>query len=115
MKYKIFELVGENCVTLEDGEKIYGIIYPELKVGNSVELDFNEVRIFASPFFNSAIGRLLKDIEPQSLNTQLKFSSLSQVGKNILRQVISNSVKYYQDQKHRKAHDEVMKEMAEVN
>ncbi|MDF5723445.1 MAG: STAS-like domain-containing protein [Rhizonema sp. PD37] len=37
-----------------------------------VELDFGEVDIFASPFFNFAIGQLLRDIKSKDLNRLLK-------------------------------------------
>lgn len=62
MKYHICKIVGQNCITLQDGQKVYDAIYPELKAGHPVELDFAEVEIFASPFFNFAIGHLMATI-----------------------------------------------------
>ncbi len=107
-KYKIIELIGKNCITLEDGQKIYDLIYPELTAGHTVELDFTDVKIFISRFFNAAIGQLLKDITPDVLNKLLKFENLSPVGKAILKQVIENSKRYYYDENYRKAVDEVL-------
>ncbi len=60
-----------------------------------MELDFAGVEIFASPFFNFAIGQLLRDISPDTLNRLLKFSHLNSVGNQILKQVIKNSKRYY--------------------
>ncbi|WP_292870942.1 STAS-like domain-containing protein [Nostoc sp. LPT] len=38
---------------------MYALVYPELLAEHQVELDFAGVEIFASPFFNFAIGQLL--------------------------------------------------------
>lgn len=54
-------MIGANCITLDDGQQVYNAIHPELTAGHPVELDFDRVEIFASPFFNAAIGQLLKD------------------------------------------------------
>ncbi len=56
MKYDIRNLVGENCMTPDEGQQVYNLIYPELVADRPVELDFSGVDIFASPFFNFAIG-----------------------------------------------------------
>lgn len=69
MKTSVHSMIGENCITFDDGQQVYHAIRPELAAGHPVELDFDRVEIFASPFFNAAIGQLLKDIEPDDLRT----------------------------------------------
>jgi hypothetical protein len=113
MKYDVHAIVGNNGMTSQDGQKVYDAIYPELKAGHEIELDFAEVEIFASPFFNFAIGQLLKDIETDTLNQLLKVSHLNSVGKNILKRVIENSKQYYSSPRIRKAIEEVFTEQAE--
>ena len=112
MKYDILALVGQHCMTPEDGQKVYALVHPELLAGNPVELDFAGVDIFASPFFNFAIGQLLRDIPPESLNRLLIFSNLNLVGKQILKRVIENSKQYYSDESFRKTVDAVVSEQA---
>mgnify|MGYP001600892179 FL=1 len=63
MKINIKENIGPRCIIKEDGQKIYDAIYEVLKRGETVTLDFKDVSQFASPFFNFAIGQLLKDIK----------------------------------------------------
>lgn len=113
MKLCIYEQVGENCLTPEDGQKIYAIIYPELQAGREVELDFKETKVFASPFFNFSIGRLLKDLKPEDLNRLIKVTNLSPVGREVLKRVIENSKQYYSDENTRKALDTVLLEQGE--
>ena len=62
MHINVKELVGENAMTLGDGEAIYARIHDPLIQGETVELDFDGVQLFASPFFNAGIGRLLSRV-----------------------------------------------------
>lgn len=95
MHINVKELVGENAMTLDDGEVIYARIYDPLKQGETVELDFDGVQVFASPFFNAGIGRLLADLTADGLNARLKFEHLSDFGARVLRRVIENAKDYY--------------------
>jgi hypothetical protein len=113
MKVDVFKEIGENCITLEDGNKIYDMIHPELSTGNNVELDFENVKIFASPFFNSAIGRLLKNLKSEDLNRLLKITNLTPTGMTVLKRVIENAKEYYSNPDMRKAVDEVLLEQSQ--
>ena len=108
MKVEMSTLVGENCITLDQGHQVYEKIHPELKSGRGVELDFAGVRVFASPFFNAAIGRLLQDITAPDLNRLLKVEHLSPAGLDVLRHVIENSKQYYSNPAARSALDKIL-------
>ncbi len=96
MHINVKELVGENAMTLDDGEAIYSRIHDPLTKGETVELDFDGVQVFASPFFNAGIGRLLGgDLTMDALNARLKFDHLSDFGARVLRRVIENAKEYY--------------------
>jgi hypothetical protein len=95
MHVKIKELVGPNAMTLADGEAIYHRIHDPLVAGKTVELDFEGVQVFGSPFFNACVGRLLEDLQPNALNSRLKFEHLSDFGAHVLRRVIDNAKEYY--------------------
>lgn len=112
MKHEILTLIGKNCITPGDGQKVYDLVHPKLLALHEVELDFAGVEIFASPFFNFAIGQLLRDIQPEQLNRLLKFSNLNTVGKQILKLVIENSKRYYSDPDFRNRVDQVINEQA---
>ncbi len=115
MKIDIFKMVGQNCVTVEDGSKVFDVVHPELAASRKVEIDFNHAKVFASPFFNAAFGRLLKDFSPTLLNSNLKIEHLSDVGKEILRRVIENAKDYYNNPATRKALDDILKEQSSGN
>jgi hypothetical protein len=109
-------LIGENCITIEDGQKLYDRIHPQLLANKPVEIDFDGVKICASPFFNFGIGQLLKDLPASSLNQLLKISHLHSVGEKTLRVVIANSTQYYSgSQSVRQSIDAAVMEQEQIN
>lgn len=113
MHVKIKELVGVNAMTLADGEAIYHRIHDPLVEGKAVELDFEGVQVFGSPFFNASVGRLLEDLKPDILNSRLKFEHLSDFGARVLRRVIENAKEYYgASPEHRQAIDRIVRDTA---
>jgi STAS-like domain of unknown function (DUF4325) len=112
MKMNIRQYLGENCMTVKQGQSLYNEIYPILQSGKEVEIDFSGVKIFASPFFNYAIGQLLRDLTADQLNDLLIIQNLNSVGSNTLELVIENAQRYYSDDNFRHAKDEVIREMA---
>jgi hypothetical protein len=113
MKLEIKDIAGPNCITLTDGQAVYDKIYPELKAGRFVELDFKGVRVFASPFFNAAVGQLLKDLPPATLNSLLKISDLPASGLDTLKKVIENSREFYSSAENQQAVTENLPEEEE--
>ena len=113
MKLEITNLVGERCVTSEDGQRIYEEIHPKLAAGEPVFLDFTGVTVFASPFFNFAIGQLLRDLKPDDLNELLKVEGLLPDGGLVVQRVVKNAKEYYENPQTRKAVDEILKQHAE--
>ncbi|MEA5618476.1 STAS-like domain-containing protein [Cronbergia sp. UHCC 0137] len=110
IKHEILTLVGKNCITVFDGQKLYDLIHPELQANQSVELDFAGVEIFAAPFFNFAFGQLLRDIQPKNIKHLLKVSNINSLGSQILKLVIENSKRYYSDPEFRSRLDKVISE-----
>jgi STAS-like domain of unknown function (DUF4325) len=110
---KVLEISGENAVAQEDGQKVYELVREGLKSGHEVHLDFQGVNIFASPFFNAAVGQLLRDFSADDLNRLLKFDQLSLLGQEVLKRVIENSKRYFSSSEgYRKAQTEVMESLA---
>jgi len=110
MEIKIIDEVGENCITPDDGALIYGKIHPVLKNEGEVTLDFSGVEVFASPFFNAAIGHLLKDIDVEALRKHLNVIGLASAGREVWDRVIENSKQYFSaDEQTRKAMDDIIR------
>ncbi|BAC89163.1 glr1222 [Gloeobacter violaceus PCC 7421] len=99
-------------MTPDAGQVVYEKIYPQLQAGRQVELDFDRVEIFASPFFNYAVGQLLGSIKPEALDRLLIVQNLGAAGKTALARVLENARQYYSDEHVREAHDRVLSEQA---
>ncbi len=95
MTLKVTSLIGISAVSRASGDKIRNEIERRLKLEEHVELDFSEVRYFASPFFNTAVAPLLEVHRIEKLQSLLKFSNISPVGKSLLNQAIDNALKFY--------------------
>ncbi len=112
MKLTIKDKIGPRCIIKEDGQKIYDEIHGHLKNGETVTLDFNGVSQFASPFFNFAIGQLLKDIPETDLRRLLQIEHMNETGKMVVERVIENAAKYHGDKDYRKIVDDILEQQA---
>jgi hypothetical protein len=91
------KIVGRNAISMNSGNKLKELIIQEWPKNEKISLDFSEIDIFASPFFNAAIGALLKDRTIDELQVKLDFPHISGHGRNLLNLVISNAIKFYSD------------------
>lgn len=112
MELSIKNQIGPRCIIKEDGQKIYDAIRETLKNGKTVTLDFEGVTQFASPFFNFAIGQLLKDITEADLRRLLQIEQLNETGKLVCERVIENAAKYHGDKDYRKIVDDILEQQA---
>ena len=115
MQCIVREIVGENAITPDDGQLVYDQIQAALSAGEVVELDFSGVAVFASPFFNAAIGQLLRDHSADDLNRLLRITGLNSAGYDVLRRVIENAKRYYASADYREAQSRVLRELVEAD
>lgn len=113
MNVKIQELIGTRCIIKDDGQRVYDTIHSELKKGESVTLDFAGVTQFASPFFNFAIGQLLKDIPVDNLKDLLNIINLVPDGRLVVDRVIENASRYHKDLDYKKIVDVILHQQAD--
>lgn len=95
VEYKILNIIGKNCVTIDDGTLLYLILLNHLKKEEKIILNFDNVNIFTCAFFNYSIGRLVKDFTQEELYRLIDFINLNNLGKNILILVIKNAQRFY--------------------
>ncbi|EOK6313963.1 STAS-like domain-containing protein [Vibrio mytili] len=94
-KVRVFDLVGKNAISMQSGTKLHDAISEDLLNGKSVEVDFVDVALFASPFFNASVGILLKDLTIDDLMDRMTIINCSDVGRGLLNAVIQNAISYY--------------------
>ncbi|HCM9497970.1 STAS-like domain-containing protein [Enterobacter asburiae] len=112
MKILIKEYIGTRCILKEDGQKLHDKISSLLKVGEDVYLDFSNVKMFASPFFNYSIGQLFNTFTLEDIRKKLHIESLEPVGHSIIERVIENANKFKSDVDFKKIVDEILEQQA---
>lgn len=110
MKLLIKDRIGPRCIVKEDGQAIFNEIHDPLKNHEIVTLDFSEVTQFASPFFNYAIGQLLKDIDEEELRRFLQIKNLNETGKLVVERVIENAAQYHGNKDFRSIVDDILEQ-----
>jgi hypothetical protein len=112
MKVNVRELVGEVCMTYEDGVKIHNAYRAAFDLGETVTLDFTGTRVFVSQFFNAAVGQLLKAHSKEEVQRRLIPFQLPFAGVAPMRQSLENAERYYRDPQFRAALDKVLEDHA---
>lgn len=95
LKIKVFDLIGKNAISMQSGTKLNNAISGTLLKGETVEIDFAGVSLFASPFFNASVGILLKDITIDKLMHNMKIVNCNDIGISLLNTVIQNAINFY--------------------
>jgi hypothetical protein len=109
MTIMVHSLVGAYAVAAEDGKRLHEEIHRIMKAeGGRINVYFDEVKVIATPFLNTAVGGLLEVMTPEELSDRINFSHLPKVGETVLRKVIENAKRFYHDPARREALDRVL-------
>ena len=95
MKIKVFDMTGTVAADAQQGQALYDLIYPYIKAEEQVELDFTDVRIYVTTFFDYSICQLLRDFDAETLNWRLLITHLPPYADTKLRKCIENAQHYY--------------------
>jgi hypothetical protein len=82
-------------MTYKDGERLQREFREAFDRGDTVELDFDKTRIFATAFFNAAIASLLENYSRDELERRLKIVNLPPTAKELLDDSVDNADRYY--------------------
>lgn len=77
MRIRLIETIGPECVSLDQGEKVYRLLLGELNKKKTVEMDFQGIETLFSPFLMGCLGKLLGNFEKETLMQSLAFCNIS--------------------------------------
>jgi hypothetical protein len=100
MSINVYELIGKTAVSRESGLTVKREIDLSLKKNGIAILEFKEVEIYASPFFNTSIAPYLEFMGIDELKKSFKFENISPLGRSLLNQVIHNAIDFYSKTEH---------------
>ncbi|BCO12901.1 hypothetical protein RIMD111065_12570 [Aeromonas hydrophila] len=96
-KIAISELIGRNAISMASGNKLYNEMKYLINEDIHLVIDFTGVEYYASPFFNSSFGLLLKDISIERLKSHVKIDAMNDTGRSLLNLVIDNAITFYKN------------------
>lgn len=112
MKILIKDFIGTRCILKDDGQKLFEEISRHLESKNEVTLDFSNVKMFASPFFNYSIGQLFNKFSEEDIRNNLHLEHLEVVGHSIIERVVENASRFKSDLDYKKIVDEILEQQA---
>lgn len=104
----IKDLVGDFCITVDDGQILYGEIYHDLGNDIRVEVNFERTKILATPFLNAAIGQLYRDFTPLEMNDLIEITNVPYHSLLTVELTLENAKRYWTDSIYRQAVDDVL-------
>ena len=112
MALRVFleKTVGENCASIDDGEKVLHLIRPELTKGFSVELDFKGVKFVLTPFLNSCFGKLFEQFGGEMTMTRVSMRNISDEFLQRINIFINRKEKEFTQSRDRKLLQEIFDE-----
>lgn len=97
MKINAKEIVGAHAISMQSGQFLYNAIQTNLSKNEKIQVDFDGVKYFASPFFNASFGYLLKDMTVENLTEHIEVMNITEVGRRLLNLVITNAINFYKN------------------
>lgn len=88
----IITITGSCAFTPADGQRLYNLLYPILKEGQSVTLNFEGITAMTSVFLNFSLGHLLKDFD---VDKRIFFEGLDKFQQALINKVLDNAKQHY--------------------
>ena len=77
MKINLASFISAQCASVDDGQVFFKKVYPEIKEGMSVKIDFEGVELILTPFLHHSIGRLLEYFGKETVMEKLILCNIS--------------------------------------
>ncbi len=112
-KIIISELIN-NALTESNGlilrEKIE-IFLKEMSEDDTITLDFKNITLFATPFFNASIGYFILNLGPEKFAKIFKLEQISELGQSTYQHSYENAVEIY----NRNTNTDIVGEVTKTN
>lgn len=79
----------------DDAEKLLSVIHPLVEKKEKIVIDFSNVKIFTTLFFNNALAKYLVELGPEEFEKLFEIKNLSDVGSTTYQHSLDNAREYY--------------------
>lgn len=78
-----------------DAECLGAVIEPLLEQKGKIQIDFSDIKIFTTLFFNIALTKYIVQFGPQKYEEKFEVLNLSEVGQSTYQHSFDNAIEYY--------------------
>lgn len=82
--------------SISDAEALLNAIQDPISKQDKVTIDFSDITIFTTLFFNNALAKFLVEFGPEKYDKMFELTNLSEVGMNTYQHSLENAREYYQ-------------------
>ncbi len=93
-------MISEICpfaLAEEDGEKVFKAIDDSLKENKEVCVDFEQISLFATPFFNTSLGAIILKYGIKKFDKLVKIINLDDLGLETYQHSRSNAIAFIEN------------------
>lgn len=87
--------ITKMAMSEQDGKNLRTEMQQYLDNGDDVILDFSNISLFATPFFNASIGFFVLRLSPDTLQSKVKLINLSELGEETYKHSLDNATEYF--------------------
>lgn len=87
---------SDTALSMATGEKIRNEISSAFENYDKVILDFTDISLFATPFFNACIGHFITKLSPKVFNQKISCINLSELGQETYKYSYDNAIIVYE-------------------
>lgn len=92
----------------DDATKLDAVIQPLVEKGEKIIVDFKDITIFTTLFFNNVFAKYILKIGPDAYKQKFELKNLSELGETTYQHSFENAVNYFNmSDDAKKIHDEV--------
>ena len=88
------DAITSFCLSEQDGKTLRELVINKLERAEKVTVDFSNLSLFASPFFNASLGYILSSLGEKEFRNRIIITNLSSTGMKIFDKVMENVLEY---------------------
>ena len=85
----------KTAFSAEDEANLLKEIQPLVDAGEKIVLDFSEIKLFTTLFFNNALAKYVLEMGPEAYSHRFEVKNLSEVGETTYLHSMENAKDYY--------------------
>lgn len=85
----------ETGFSADDANKLDAVISPMLRNQEKVIIDFQDITIFTTLFFNTALSKYVMEKGPDEYERLFELNNLSEIGQVTYQHSLDNAKEYY--------------------